>query len=64
MSQNVRIILKRYSKDVYHDDCPEGAKSSCSFNRDKATGQSSYFEIKGPLPSATVKKIQPLFEIF
>ena len=62
MSWNVRAILNHCSEDVYHDDCPERAKSWCSFNRDKATGQSFYFAIKDPLPSAIVKKIQSLFD--
>ena len=56
MSRYTRAILKHYSEDACLDDCPVAEKSLYSFNRDKATGQSSHFVIKDPLPKAVAKK--------
>ena len=61
MARSTRAILKHYSEDVSHDDCPIGKDSWCSFQRDKTTGQNSHKAIKDPLPKAVMDVMQPLF---
>lgn len=65
MAQATRAILKHYSSTLEkpnHDDCPKGASSWCSFQREKATKTKLYKPIKNPFTPAMVKVMQPLFD--
>lgn len=62
MEKAIWAIMKHYSKDADHSDCPAGADSWCSFNKDKATGGSTHRPIKNPLRPAVVETIKPLFQ--
>ena len=65
MSKATHAILKHYSstpENPRHEDCPQGASSWCSFNRDSATGESTHEPIKDPLPPAIIKVVQPIFD--
>ena len=65
MSKATHAILKHYAstpEKPRHEDCPMGKDSWCSYNRDRATGQTTHVPIKDPLPEAVVKVIQPTFD--
>lgn len=64
MAKATHAILKHYSSspdNPCHDDCPKGASSWCSYNRDKATASNQHVPIKNPLPPAVVKVMEPIF---
>ena len=61
MVKSVWAILKHYSKEADHSDCPTGTNSWCSFNKDKVTGNKTHVPIKNALRPAVVEKITPLF---
>eukprot|EP00795_Rhopilema_esculentum_P017030 gene17030-8538_t len=65
MSRATHAILKPYSDlplESRHDNCPEGKSSSCSYNRDIVTKETTHRTIKNPIPAAVVKVIQPMFK--
>ena len=65
MARSTHAILKHYSSSVEepkHDDCPAGAFSWCSFQRDIANGTNLHKPIKNPLSDAVVEVMQPLFD--
>ena len=65
MSRATHAILKHYSSTVEHpkhNDCPEGAKSWCSYKRGIALGINNHKCIQNPLPPAVVECIQPVFD--
>ena len=65
MARSTRAILKHYSSTVEepkHDDCPAGASSWCSFQRDIANGTDLHKPIKNPFSDAVVEVMQPLFD--
>lgn len=65
MARSTRAILKHYSSTVEepkHDDCPAGASSWSSFQRDIANGTNLHKPIKNPLSDAVVEVMQPLFD--
>ncbi|CAH3176988.1 unnamed protein product, partial [Porites lobata] len=58
MARSTRAILKHYSSTVEepkHDDCPAGASSWSSFQRDIANGTNLHKPIKNPLSDAVVE---------
>ena len=61
MEKATWAIMKHYSQDADHSDCPDGASSWCSFNKDKASGSNTHRPIKNPLRPAVVEAITPLF---
>ena len=65
MARSTRAILKHYSSTLEnpcHHDCPEGASSWCSYQRDVANGTNLHKPVKDPFPEAVVDVIQPLFD--
>lgn len=64
MSKEIWAILGHYSSTENvpkHDKCPIGKSSWCSFQRDKATGMSTYKPPKNPLSEAIIDVIKPIF---
>ena len=65
MAKATRAILMHYSSTVdspQHSDCPAGASSWCSYQRDLANGTNLHTPIKNPLPEAVVSVMKPLFD--
>ena len=65
MSRATHAILKHYSSTAEHpkhDDCPEGVKFSCSYQRHIALGTNNHKCIQNPHPPAVVECIQPVFD--
>ena len=62
MTEAVWAILKHYSQDADHSDCPKCFDSWCSFNEDTATGDRTHRPIKNALRPAVVETIKPLFK--
>ena len=65
MAKATSAILKNYSSTVenpQHQDCPEGASSWCSYQRDVANGTDLHKPVKNLFPDAVVEVIQPLFD--
>lgn len=65
MAKATHAILRHYSstpENPHHEDCPQGAGSWCSYNRDLATGGNTHEPIKDPLPQAIVDVVQPTFD--
>ena len=49
------------TKNNWHTHCPTGKDSWCRFNRDKATGKSTYRPGPG-LPMEVIKHLKPIYE--
>ena len=65
VSRATHAILKYYSSIAEHSkhyDCPEAAKSWCSYQRDIALGTNNHKCIQNPLLPAAVECIQPVFD--
>lgn len=63
--RSTQVILKNYSSSTdnpWHDDCPDGPSSWCSYQRDIANGTNLHKPIKNPLPDAVVEVVQPLLD--
>ena len=65
VSRATPAILKHYSSTAEHPkhyDCPEGAKSWCSYQREIALGTNNHKCIQNLLHPAAVECIQPVFD--
>ena len=65
MAKATRAILMHYSNTVnnpHHSDCPAGASSWCSYQRDLANGTNLHKPIKNPLPEAVISVTKPSFD--
>ena len=62
MSKATLAILYHYMEQANHEYYSKGKNSSCSFNRDEATGDNTHKPIKDPIRQAVVEIITPLFD--
>ncbi|XP_070546508.1 uncharacterized protein [Ptychodera flava] len=63
MSRQTKAILQHYSstyKEPHHEYCPQGADSWCKWQKDKATGKTTYRPLQNPLAPAVVKAVEPV----
>ena len=64
MSKATFAILDHYSstpENPMHDNCPLGAESFCSYNRDKATGLKTHVPTANPFTTELRDVLLPVF---
>ena len=64
MSKETWAILSHYAStpdNLNHENCPQGEKSWCSYQRDIATGSQTYRPSKFPFTPAIIDAVTPIF---